>query len=359
MQKKHQDLLDMLLDIVKTKYANDISIMMIYGSCANGTSNETSDLDMIFIPKTKRGRHFSKTFILEGIGYDLWGANWKTLKKFANFDDMKVSVVADSQLVYYASEADKQKYEALVNKAKTIAGGPLTRNLRRKAKMRLNKAKQYCDDFDEMGLVAAGGILMEVCNVVCLLNHTYLRFGSKRVIEELLALDRLPADFMSKFRSVIEQTGEAKERCAALIDLTERFLHGKNRKIPSAKNRIASWKKKTKKTSAASDFSGLYEEISSHWNKIRASCASGDVMYAFFSAASLQQTLDSVQKSLGVMVPEICFIDKFDARNLQAIALAANNAEVAFVNLLQSKGVSITRYDTLAQLRQSFVGGFP
>ena len=352
MLTKHQDLLDLLLDIIKTEYADDVAVMFIYGSCVNGTANEKSDLDMIFIPKTKRGRKLAKAFILDGIGYDLWGASWGTLEKFARFDDMKVSVVADSRLVYCASEKDRQKYETLVNRAGAIAKGPLTRDLIRKAEDHFNKAKHYYDELrGEMHLVAVGGIMMELCNVVCLLNHTYLRFGCKRVIEELTALEKLPEDFISIYSSVIEHTETAQKNCAALISITEQFLQSATNKKTAIHRSLRMEKGKS---SLISDFTGLYEEISSHWNKIRVSCANDDAMYAFFSAVFLQHDLDRVQESIEVPIPAFNFIDQFNIRNLSALVMAADKAELAFVDLLESKGVPIVRYDTLEQLRQSF-----
>ena len=371
MQQKHQDLLDMLLDVVKTKYTDDISVMFIYGSCVNGTSHSKSDLDIIFIPKTKRGRSFSKTFILDGVGYDLWGANWGTLERFANFDDMKVSVLAESQLVYSASDADRQKYEALKQKANAIENGTLTRELYDKAEEHLKQAEPYYDELDRtQSLVAVGGILMELCNTVCLLNHTYLHFGCKQVARELAALEHLPENFVPMFTAVIEQTATAKETCAALIKKTKAFLQDIQKDLPPAApglpkptRLLSRFRKKTeqflrrrkhKKAPTVSDFAGLYEEISSHWNKIRVSCANGDAAYAFLSAVSLQHTLDCVQNSLGSDDPALRFIKAFDSRSLEQFAMEADKAEAAFLEYLRREGVPIAYYDNLEELRQSF-----
>ena len=40
---------------VKTEYADDISLVLIYGSYINGTANSKSDVDCYYIPKTERG----------------------------------------------------------------------------------------------------------------------------------------------------------------------------------------------------------------------------------------------------------------------------------------------------------------
>jgi len=339
--KKHRELLDMLLGVIKERYPDDISLMIIYGSCVNGTAHEKSDLDMLFIPKTAHGRELARTFILDGIGYDLWGVDWSQLEQFASFDDMRVSVLIDSELVYYATNEDKLRYQALVKEAKAIANSQLTPDLVMKAERRLDTAKQYLGDLcSDMSLTAVGGILMELCNVVCLLNHTYLRFGSKRIVEELSALSELPPGFTTAFRAAIEHTESARGSCATLIQITEQFLGDKKEQLQSD----------------TPDFSGLYEEISSHWNKIRVASAENDAMTTFFAAASLQQTLDDVQESLGVFYPELQFINSFVASNLSRFVEEADKAEVAFVNLLQSHGIPIVRFDDLQELRLSFGG---
>ena len=39
-----------IINKVKTEYADDISIVLIYGSYVNGTANRKSDVDCYFIP---------------------------------------------------------------------------------------------------------------------------------------------------------------------------------------------------------------------------------------------------------------------------------------------------------------------
>lgn len=48
---------------VKREYAEDISLVLLYGSFINGTANPKSDIDCYFIPRTERGYELAKTFI--------------------------------------------------------------------------------------------------------------------------------------------------------------------------------------------------------------------------------------------------------------------------------------------------------
>ncbi|MGI5899754.1 MAG: hypothetical protein ACOX8S_07515 [Christensenellales bacterium] len=340
MKPHHQELLDAILQVIKTDYADDISIMFIYGSCVNGTANDKSDLDMIFVPKTEKGRNFSKTFIWKGCGNDLWGVSWEKVEQYANFDDPKVSVVAESQLVYYATEEDRRRYEALKKHVHDIENGELTPELICKAERHLIKAKQYFSELCLEGdLTCAGGILYAISDVVCLLNHRYLRFGTKRMGEELSAFKRLPEGFLDAFNAVsrIGTAKQAKDSCRALINLVSDFL-----------NQV---KKETIAPIPFSDLAGLYEEILTHWNKIYLSCEENNAATALLSAASLQHTFDNVQSRLGISIDDLRFINSFDADNLKMLAASATKAHQAFVVLLEKNGVPIAQLDSVAELQ--------
>jgi predicted nucleotidyltransferase len=340
MKKHHQELLDTILQVIKTDYADDISIMFIYGSCVNGTANDKSDLDMIFIPNTEKGWKLAKTFIYNDCGNDLWGTSWERIERFANFDDMKVSVIADSQLVYYATEDDRQRYEMVKKRAYDIKNGELTPDLIHKAETHLEKAKQY---FGELclseDLICAGGILYEISDVTCLLNHTFLHFGIKRMIDEMSAFEKLPEGFISAFKAVtnVSTIEQVKTSCYNLINMVGNFLK--------------QMKNETIEPIPFSDLAGLYEEISAHWNKIYLCCEENNAMTALMVSASLQHELDNVQNRLGISIDDLQFINSFNAYKLNEFALAAEKAQRAFIELLQNNEVPIVKFDSLSQLK--------
>lgn len=340
MKKHHQELLDTILQVIKTNYAADINIMFIYGSCVNGTANDKSDLDMIFIPNTEKGWKLAKTFIYNDCGNDLWGTSWEKIEQFANYDDMKVSVIADSQLVYYATEDDRQRYEMLKKRAYDIKNGKLTSDLINKAETHLLKAKQYfgelCLDED---LTCAGGVMYEISDVICLLNHTFLHFGTKRMIDEMSAFEKLPEGFITAFKAAanISTIEQAKTSCYNLINMVSDFLK--------------QMKNETIEAIPFSDLAWLYEEISTHWNKIYLCCEENNAMTALMAAASLQYELDNVQNRLGICIGDLQFINSFNANKLNEFALSAAKAQRAFIELLNNNEVPIVKFDSLSQLK--------
>ncbi len=336
MEKNHEELLKMLSELIQTEYAKDVSLLLVYGSSINGTSHEKSDLDVICIPKTEHGWKLSRTFLFNGVGYDVWCSSWEQLEKFARFEDMRVSILADSKLVYFGAEEDKVRYENLKKQAVETVRRGLTADLIEKAEQHIAKAKEYYADLVVYaGLLSAGGILMEIGKAVCLLNHNYLHFGIKKTAEEFLALPCLPEDFITIYQAIAEDTKAVNKNCALLIQNTEKFL------------------KNIKKESVGKieDFAGLYEEISSHWQKIRWACDHHDAVYAFLSSASLQAMLQEIENTLGIEVEEWHFMNAFQKDNLFAYRKEADKAEKALVDLLQKNNVAITVCDNLEQIR--------
>lgn len=337
MLEKHRALLDLLLETVRTHYAEDISLLLVYGSCLNGTSHEKSDLDVLCIPRTPRGREMAHTFLLDGVGYDVWAADWDLLERLARFEDLRVSILADSRLVWRASEADEARYRALAEQARAVEAGPLTRSLWELARTHLDRAKQYYGEVCLSGRPAfVGGVLHEVCGAVCLLNRTYLRFGCKRTVEELSRME-LPEGFLSAYRELAEHPSKTPEAsCAFLIRAAEGMLAEARHTLPAYPEELC----------------GLYEEIASCWNKIRFACGTGDAVQAFLASVSLQSELDDVRNTLDVRCEELEFLREFDAYNLPRLRERADRAEEALVRLLRENGIPIVRCGTLEDVRR-------
>jgi len=342
MKAHHQALLDTILKVIKTDYTDDISILFLYGSCVTGTANDKSDLDMIFVPKTEKGWKFAKTFIWKDCGNDLWGTSWEKIESFANYDDMRVSVIADSKLVYYATEEDRQRYKALKKCAYDIENGGLTADLIKKAEVHLITAKQY---FGELclnnDLTFAGGVLYKISDVICLINHTFLHFGTKRMLEEMSAFKRLPEGFSDAFSAVvnISTVEQAKSSCHTLISIVSAFLKQVKRELIAP--------------IPFSALAGLYEEISTHWNKIYVNCEENNATIVLMAATSLQAELDNVQDRLGISICGLQIINSYNAKKLNEFAVIAKKAQQAFIELLKNNNVPIVQFDSIIQLEEA------
>ena len=94
-------------------FRGDIAVIAAYGSYINGTANPRSDVDCYFVPKTERGGKFAATFILAGVGYDIFPMNWARLERIADLRDPLTPLVGDVRLLYCDTEADLERFGRL------------------------------------------------------------------------------------------------------------------------------------------------------------------------------------------------------------------------------------------------------
>lgn len=73
-----------ILNKVTTEFADNVSLVIIYGSYMNGTANRKSDVDCYYIPKTEHGYDMAVDFMIEGVGYDIFPILWERVEKIAD-----------------------------------------------------------------------------------------------------------------------------------------------------------------------------------------------------------------------------------------------------------------------------------
>ena len=100
----------------------------------------------------------------------------------------------------------------------------------------------------------------------------------------------------------------------------------------------------------ASWLAGLYEEISSTFNKIYVCCENGNYILAFLSAVCLQRELDDAKEAGS---PSYDLLTYFDFRDLGKLAERTRMIETAFVELITKNGGNIKSYDNYEQFVQA------
>ena len=332
----HRKILDAILEAVRERYADTIALMIVYGSAVNGTSDELSDLDIFFIPKKFEGRNLAKTFIMDGIGYDIWCGSWDTLHDMMDWKDMRVSILADSELVYAASDEDREKYEAMRENARHRTELPNTAHDYHPALEFVKNAKNYYGELCLGSTAAVGGILMELVNAVCFVNRRYLKYGAKKVPDEIGSYPLLPEDFIENYRHTIREQESAVENCRNMILSTEEFVHTRFREF-TGRGKMAAW------------CTGMYEEISSHWNKIRRCCEADDADGALLAASSLQHDLDFAKITLG---QSFNLMSGWNPKDLESFRRHCDAVELDFVRALGENDIPIRYLESPDELKQ-------
>ena len=334
MGKQTRDrLVDWIGKTVRSHYTGKVALVCLYGSHINGTANEHSDVDCYFVPKTEEGMALARTFLLEGVGYDIYPAPWERLEAIARLEQSHQPMVGDVQVLYADSPADLEKLEAVGWQLRDNLADPVFRG--RAAKERFARAcsrlPQANDDLKTARL-KAGGLLMDVAEVFAFGQGEYYHYGLKRQFPDLLALPQLPDGLEEDYLAVLKAKTSAEIACAC-----QRLLEGCPWPVMQNQQPVA-WGDRP----AAEQLAGLYEEISSTFLKIYRCAEVGDPVLAFLSAVCLQWEL-----------PWTDLLSGYRYDDLDGLAENAREVERQLRRELANENVPLKEYQTFAQFEQA------
>ena len=86
-------------------------MLIAYGSYIHGITNDKSDVDMYFIPRTDRGYELEEFFILDGIGYDIFRISWKRIESLAKFEDSLSPLLNYVKILFCHSDTEIIKFK--------------------------------------------------------------------------------------------------------------------------------------------------------------------------------------------------------------------------------------------------------
>lgn len=392
-------IVDWILKRAQSQFADDIAMILLYGSYVNGTANEKSDVDCYFIPKTDRAYGFCADFILDGVGYDVFPMSWERVEKIADLKETLIPCLGDVRILYASSAADEKRFFPLQEKLrKNLADCDYT------VKIGTEKFEQACELFVQMrecgaisggpfseashsdGTVSempfaklrmlAGYLIMALADAVAVSNGDYFHFGLKKQHEDLQRFKRIPADFTAEYLQVIKSKNaeETMLHCRRLIESVSMYYGWE---IPESCEPVGeptfaepeasmpeeacdpateSLHKATSGTiqKPAPDFAGLaelYEEISSTFNKIYVCAQRQNPVLAFLSAACLQGELAEAAGYEGV--PCLDILSAYDYDDLSKLAEATEKAEAEFVRFIEAGGGRIKRYASFEEFERA------
>lgn len=340
-----------ILNKVKMEYADDISLVLIYGSYTNGSANSRSDVDCYYIPKTERGYNMAVDFIIDGVGYDIFPMSWERVTSIADLHESLSPLVGDVQIIYYSDTSDLQRFKELQ--------GRLQSNLLNEAYVREIAARR-CEDANRMCSLMnvsneaseirkmAGSIIMTLADAVAVYNHDYYHFGLKKQFEDLQNnFPGVPRNIVNDYRNVVEaldiedviqHTMKMFKDVCEYLDITC-AVQEMPEKQSLVENKVdAFW------------LAGLYEEISSTFNKIYVCCENENYILAFLSAACLQRDLDEAREA---GCPKYDLLSDFNYTELGKLAVKTKEIESDFVQLITENGGNIKKYDSFEQFEMA------
>ncbi len=350
LMDKNQKLIDMIIERVKRDFPKDIAIIGLTGSFATGDYHEKSDLDLIIINNTERGWEIAETFILDGVGYDIYCTEWHVrVENEANLESPMVSHLLDLQILYCASPEDAERLQRYQQRARKRLSEPIGADCLGRAAKNLEHAKQsfaqlMLEEAIGKARYAAGLMLYDLFNAVVSMNNTYIKRGVKRYLEEIRTYSYVPKDFETLYYALIQaQTIPDIQEAAKAILKATLALH---------ESMLQELVPRPQPTS--DHLKGTYEELFCNYhNKIIQSTQKQDVSYAFLTMIGAQAYLDEMTQEVGT--PAFDLLQAFDPEDLTKGEAAFLQAEEKYKAEYDKVGLTVNTFDTLEELYRHFM----
>jgi len=325
-----------VIDTVKEKYADDIALIV---SHATLRIDDSEKVISYFVPITERGEQFAQTFILEGVGHDIWGIPWERLENFAKLEEYNITVLADAEVLYARSPKDRERFENLQKEQAERLSNP--KIMRACALRAFEQAKNiYLQTlFATRSDVKAGAgyVIDYLAQAIAFSNHSYFKKSQTNQLHELSKMRQVPDGFAKLYRSVILQKEEEKQKklCYEIICLVQSYL-----------SEISPVFAQERKTSEANfqDLADWYAELSYTWLRIRHYAQANDAVKVYMWGIFLQKECDAVCEDFGLGKLEI--MRYFNAEDLTVIARKADEAEQYMRDAIGKGGGKIREYAT-------------
>lgn len=340
MKPMQRELTAWAITQIQEKYPEDVALLIgVSGhSLENDCHGECFDY---FVPANDNGNKLAQTFIIDGVGHDLYPRSWQRIENMADLNDDFAFGLADAKILYCRSEADKRHFIELRER--------LMSNLKDKDfmfKKALGKLDTAMEIYRTMIFEAspykvkmgAGFIAHYLAFAVAYINGTYFKQRLDLETVELAQMKELPEHFINLYEAIVKATAseELKTLCFNIISTVRGFiadrrpLEAEALKQPNYKE-LAAW----------------YEEMSLTWRRIYYHCDAGDYQRVFRDALSLQHELNIIKEEFGLV--EMDLLGSFDIRDLNGFKKRAEELENYILSEIEGHDVAINRYDTLEQ----------
>jgi hypothetical protein len=338
MNTTTQKLTEWAVNKIKKEYANDVALLIaVEGHSVNGDGHgECFDY---FIPATDKGNELAQTFIINGIGYDLYPRSWERTERTANLDDRATICLSNAKILYSRTKEEEERFLAIRKKLfdnlnnKEFTYKKALENLN--IAMDLYRTVMFEDELFKVRM-AAGFINTYLSLAVVCLNGTSFKNWTDGQLPELLTLNAVPENFIEYYKAVIhaKNANELKSLAHLIISTTRRF--------------VASYKTTAATTPSNSNFADLaswYQELCLFWRRLRYYCQINSREAAFGEACNLQNELSIVGEEFGLRKMDL--LGSFDTADLNELVKRATDIEEYIVSEIKSHGVKLKKYDTL------------
>lgn len=347
---KYENLLTKwVVDKIEKDYGDDIALLIAVEGHETDHDGHGKVFDY-YVPCTERGNELAQTFIIDGIGHDLYPRSWERLEKSADLDEMTL-VLANGEILYARSEEDADRFHALKRKlAENLADSVFVYG---KALERLDSARELYRTlaFEEKSYCArsqASFIHLYLSQAVAFMNHSFTDsplFSERQSydnspesrIYHCPDLDLVPDSFFAYGRSLLtnREVREIRKVSHALIETTEEFVLAR-RPVTVAQTKEINYQ----------NLADWYQELSLTWRRIRFFCREDMAEEAYRDACYLQDELLVIGEEF--CLEEYNLLGSFEANALNHLALRCEKVEKAIRQTITEHGIKINEYASIA-----------
>lgn len=344
MKTTSQKLAEWAINKIKTEYPNDIALLIAVENQSVNNDGHSECFDY-FVPASERGCELGRTFIIDGVGHDLYPRSWELNERTADFDDGFSLGLGKAKILYSRTKEDEQRFLTLRQKMfKNLKNKDF---MRKKALVQLDQAMDlYRTMMFENELykvrMATGYISDFLSTAIAYLNETYIDKWCLGNLAQLLKLQNLPDGFTQYLKVMFdtESVDELKNISHLMISSVRRFIE-KNTPIKQSNtstsdiNRLAEW----------------YQELALVWHRIAYYCDIENAELALQDACYLQSELMIVQEEFGLA--EMNLLGDYHSSNLSQLKLRSNEIENYVTNTIEKGGAKIEKYQTVDDFLKS------
>lgn len=327
---------------IKSEYADDIDLLLaVEGHSVN--NDDHGEVFDFFVPATERGYELAETFIIDGIGHDLYPRSWERMQRTADLLDDQTFCLGNSKILYAKNEEAVARYRQLHTRlTENLSNFPLVKKRAMEkidVAMNIYKTLMFEEKLHRIRL-GAGLIMHHLNNAVCYINGTYLPQTDH--LEKLKHVQKLPEHFLTYEEAIMctDSIEELKNLSYLLIKTTRKFLAALNTtNEPDIKNidfyPLADW----------------YQELSLCWQRIYYYCRTNDYHNAFSDALYLQSELNIV--STEFQLKEMDLLGAYDYHDLGKLSDRAKEHEQYITELLLQKNIPLNQFVNIQEFMEA------
>lgn len=334
-------LIEWAIKETETNYKEQVSLLLEHNTYCLPEDQNVRYVNTIISDSTEQ-LGMSRTFIINGIGYDMNQVSWESFERDAEVKGYYVTVLALANILYSKNEADKQRF--LYLRAKFFANLQNPQYMFERGLEWLNNAIEIYKTLlfeDELSKIkkGAGFIIDYLAMAVACYNQTY--FKSFTRLPELNKMDYLPENFIEQYQNIIGAKTKItmQSLCHNIIKTTKDFFTENDRRTYE--------KKRTSNYQYLSDW---YQECSYYFKRIYHFCANHDAALAFSACCGIQTDLDDIAKDFNLSNLDI--ISYFSADDLVHFANKVKQTEESIVAAIESNHVKIDSYSSVDEFIQ-------